>query len=80
MSKETIEKIAEEFVRQPQRIDEDISINFISKINSKSSTQIEYCMHQAPINTNIIYYIILMYYLEVEWSKHIFWHLTPGNK
>lgn len=43
MSKETIEKIAEEFVRQPQCIDEDISINFISRINPKSSTQIEYC-------------------------------------
>lgn len=43
MSKETIEKIAEEFVRQPQCIDEDISINFISRINTKPSTAIEYC-------------------------------------
>lgn len=45
MSKETIEKIAEEFVRQPQCIDEDISINFISRINRKSSAQIEYCKY-----------------------------------
>lgn len=47
MSKETIEMIAEEFVRQPQPppqcIDEDISINFISNINPKPSVQIEYC-------------------------------------
>lgn len=43
MSKETIEMIAEEFVRQPQCIDEDININFINRINSKSSVQIEYC-------------------------------------
>lgn len=49
MSKETIEKIAEEFVRQPQCIDEDISINFISKINLKPSTQIEYCMRVLPL-------------------------------
>lgn len=45
MSKETIEKIAEEFVRQPQCVDEDISINFISRINKKSLTQIEYCKY-----------------------------------
>lgn len=45
MSKETIEKIAEEFVRQPQRIDEDISINFISRINPKPPSLIEYCKH-----------------------------------
>jgi len=45
MSKETIEKIAEEFVRQPQCIDEDISINFISRINQKPSTHIEYCKY-----------------------------------
>lgn len=42
MSKETIEKIAEEFVRQPQCIDEDISINFISRINPKPPSLIEY--------------------------------------
>ncbi|XP_060877127.1 LOW QUALITY PROTEIN: PR domain zinc finger protein 10-like [Metopolophium dirhodum] len=42
MSKETIEKIAEEFVRQPQCIDEDISINFISRINPKPPALIEY--------------------------------------
>lgn len=45
MSKETIEKIAEEFVRQPQCIDEDISINFISRINTKQSAEIEYCKY-----------------------------------
>jgi len=45
MSKETIEKIAEEFVRQPQCIDEDISINFISRINPKPPSLIEYCKH-----------------------------------
>lgn len=47
MSKETIEKIAEEFVRQPQCIDDDIdiSINFVSRINLKSSSQIEYCKY-----------------------------------
>ncbi|XP_050521571.1 PR domain zinc finger protein 10-like [Daktulosphaira vitifoliae] len=37
MSKEAIEKIAEEFVRQPQGIEEDISINFISKINNRTA-------------------------------------------
>ncbi|VVC37142.1 Hypothetical protein CINCED_3A002479 [Cinara cedri] len=42
MSKETIEKIAEEFVRQPQCIDEDISINFVSRLNLKPPAQIEY--------------------------------------
>lgn len=55
MSKETIEKIAEEFVRQPQCIDEDISINFISRINKKSSTQIEYCKYAILY----LYYILL---------------------
>lgn len=45
MSKETIEKIAEEFVRQPQCIDEDISINFISRINKKPLSEIEYCKY-----------------------------------
>ncbi|KAL5240392.1 hypothetical protein ACI65C_007802 [Semiaphis heraclei] len=42
MSKETIEKIAEEFVRQPLCIDEDISINFISRINPKPPALLEY--------------------------------------
>lgn len=45
MSKETIEKIAEEFVRQPQCIDEDISINFVSRINPKPLVQVEYCKY-----------------------------------
>lgn len=45
MSKETIEKIAEEFVRQPQCIDEDININFVSKINLNPSALIEYCKY-----------------------------------
>lgn len=48
MSKETIEKIAEEFVRQPQCMDDDdidISINFVSRINPKPSSQIEYCKY-----------------------------------
>jgi len=53
MSKETIEKIAEEFVRQPQCIDEDISINFISRIPPKPSTQTEYCKY---------YKVIIMYF------------------
>lgn len=56
MSKEAIEKIAEEFVRQPQCIDEDISINFISRINPKSSAQIEYCKYY-----NIIVIILILY-------------------
>lgn len=45
MSKETIEKIAEEFVRQPQCIDEEININFIGRINTKPSAEIEYCKY-----------------------------------
>lgn len=45
MSKETIEKIAEEFVRQPQCVDEDISINFVNRINLKSSSKIDYCKY-----------------------------------
>jgi len=45
MSKETIEKIAEDIVRQPQCIDEDININFISRINPKPPASIEYCKH-----------------------------------
>lgn len=56
MSKETIEKIAEEFVRQPQCIDEDININFISKINLKSSTQIEYCKYYKLVINNYLTY------------------------
>ncbi|XP_050442984.1 PR domain zinc finger protein 10-like [Adelges cooleyi] len=42
MSKEAIEKIAEEFVRQPQCIDEDICINFVSQIKPRVSTTSEY--------------------------------------
>lgn len=45
MSKEAIEKIAEEFVRQPQCVDEDISISFVNKIGSKSSSKIDYCKY-----------------------------------
>lgn len=60
MSKETIEKIAEEFVRQPQCVDEDISINFISKINPKPPTKIEYCMHLLSLILFILR--VLMYY------------------
>lgn len=45
MSKETIEKIAEDFVRQPQSTNGDISITFVSKIVPKPSAQIEYCKY-----------------------------------
>lgn len=60
MSKETIEMIAEEFVRQPQPPpqcideDEDISINFISNINPKPSVQIEYCKFSNIVLLSLI--------------------------
>lgn len=45
MSKETIEKIAEEFVRQPRGIDDEISINFMSKINNRTAATSNYCVY-----------------------------------